>query len=134
MSYVQGSGERLLIDASVFNAGEDAFGSEFYLHLPGRTLSFINTDSSGSDSLVQCFPPEDLNEPVLRCEIGNPLPAGKTARIRVILQPNPAEDINSVSFLAEANSTNKEETNHLADNKETLNLRFTADASLQLNG
>ena len=102
-SFVQGSGERLWVDASIYNAGEDAFGSEFYLHLPGRSLGYVNTDSMGTQVPIQCFPPEDLNDPVLRCEIGNPLPSGKTSRIRVILQPNPDEEKNSVSFMAETN-------------------------------
>ena len=121
------------VDVTILNAGEDAFGSEFYLHLP-PTLSYINTDRDVTDSSILCFAPSAINGPSLRCEIGNPLPASKTVRLRVILQPNPGNDEKSISFLAETNSTNKEEPNKLSDNKKLLTLNFKADTSLLLSG
>ena len=91
---------------TIFNAGEDAFGADFYLDLP-PVLSYINTDKEFTNSSVLCDPPGDTNGPFLRCEIGNPLSSNKMARLRVILEPKAGDD-NFVSFLAEINSTNSE--------------------------
>lgn len=132
-TYVQGSTDRLKVDVLIFNAGEDAFGAEFYLHLP-PTLSFINTDREVTNSSVLCFAPGDVNGPSLRCEIGNPLSAFKTIRLRVILQPNPGDEQKFISFWAETNCTNKERPDTLMDNKQNLNLNFKAETSLPISG
>ena len=131
-TYIQGSGERWTIDVLVYNGGEDAFGAEFYLNLP-PVLSYINTDKGYTDPSIECFPPGDVNGPVLRCEIGNPLVATKSARLRIVVQPNPGDE-NEISFLAETNSTNKENANTLQDNQKMLNLRFKTDTKLVLAG
>ncbi len=117
---------------SVYNGGEDAFGAEFFLHLPIE-LSYINTDKGFTDPSIECFPPGDVNGPVLRCEIGNPLIANKSARLRIVVQPNPGQS-DSISFLAETNSTNKEDANTLQDNQKMLNLKFKTITSLVLSG
>ena len=132
-TFIQGSDERLFVDVTIYNGGEDAYGAEFYLDLPS-TLAFINTERNVTNSSVICFPPGELNGPVLRCEIGNPLPASKTIRISIILKPNPGTDENFISFLAETNSTNKEESYNLNNNKKMLDLNFKANTSLFLIG
>lgn len=114
------------------NDGEDAFGADFYLHLPPE-LGFINTDKEYTDQSVLCFPPGEINGLTLRCEVGNPLPAMKTARLRVILQPTPGDEA-FVSFLAETNSTNVEEESTLNDNNKMLELTFKAETKLALSG
>ncbi|KAK4002779.1 hypothetical protein OUZ56_004581 [Daphnia magna] len=131
-TYIQGSDERWTIDVEIHNDGEDAFGADFYLHLP-PVLSFINTDKEYTDQSILCFPPGEINGLALRCEVGNPLPAMKTARLRVILQPTPGDDA-FVSFLAETNSTNKEDDSTKSDNSKLLQLTFKAETKLALSG
>ncbi|XP_057364888.1 integrin alpha-PS2-like [Daphnia carinata] len=131
-TYIQGSDERWTIDVVIYNNGEDAFGADFYLHLPS-SLGFINTDKEYTDQSVLCFPPGEINGLALRCEVGNPLPSNKTARLRVILRPTPGDDA-FVSFLAETNSTNAENDNTKNDNSELLKLTFKAETKLALRG
>lgn len=134
---IQGSGERLEVDVVIHNGGEDAFESEFYLHLP-RTLDFINTDRSMSSSSVLCSPPNygDSEHRALICDIGNPLVAGQSVSLRVYLQPNPDvnQPLRSISFAMNANSTNREIDGKEADNRQTIDLPLIVRTGLSLGG
>ena len=86
--YTLGSGTRLEIDVNVFNVAEHAFEAMLFLQLP-KEVDFVNIErSDSSESLVLCSPPTDKTGHVLRCDLGNPLPAYKKAVFRILLQPN----------------------------------------------
>jgi Integrin alpha len=76
--YLLGSERRLEINVEVFNGGEDAFESMFYLTIPPG-LNYINIERLGADSTVavQCSAPSSTTNNTLRCDIGNPLPSRK---------------------------------------------------------
>ena len=134
-TYVQGSNTRLLVDVAIFNAGEDAFESEFFLYLP-PTLSFINTDRNKSNGSILCSPPDEDSDRLLRCDIGNPLPSLKSVFLRIYLQPVPdvTRPDRTISLTYEANSTNKEEPGKLSDNRQSLNLGLQVNTTLLLGG
>lgn len=129
---MQGSNERLIVDVSIHNAGEDAFASYFQLHMASM-LSFINTERNGSDFSVQCSPPED---DILRCSIGNPMPADSTVKLRIFLQPVPDVTSNNrdVHFQLDAFSVNKEEPSKSLDNRRNVSLSFYVETDLFVDG
>lgn len=134
---VQGSSDRLDVDVSIYNDGEDAFESQFYLHLP-KMLDFINTDRSSSSSSVLCSPPnyEDDEHRVLICDIGNPLSTQQSVSFRVYLQPSPDvnQPLQSISFTMDTNSTNSEIDGKDADNHKTIDLPLVVQTGLSLRG
>ena len=136
---IQGSSDRLEVDVVIHNDGEDAFESQFYLHLP-KMLNFINTDrsTSSSSSSVLCSPPdyEDDDHRVLICDIGNPLAARQSVSLRVYLQPNPNVNqlMRSIFFNMDTNSTNKEIDGKDDDNHKTIDLPLVVQTNLALGG
>ena len=148
--YVLGSSARLEIDVAVFNAAEDAFESTLYLTLPAE-VAFVNIERADtSDSVsVLCSPPTEDTGHVLRCDMGNPLPAFKTASFRILLQPNAVlARQNAAAALAaglpvrsslelalSVNSTNPEEgADQLADNQLTISLAVQVETELIIRG
>jgi len=129
---LQGSSERLVVDATIYNAGEDAFASYFQLHM-ASALNFINTGRNDSDFSVQCSPPEDA---VVRCHIGNPMPANSTVQLRFYLQPVPdvTNHNQDVKFHMEAFSVNKEEPSTFLDNRADVSLSFHVETDLYVDG
>lgn len=156
-SYILGSGGRLEIEVSVVNAAEDAFEATVYLHLPPE-VSFVKIDrAEESDAIsILCSPPTDGTGRVLRCEIGNPLPAFRTAVFGIHLQPssslvassNQQHDSffsgssstsetmmkKSLDFLLEVNSTNPEEASQMFDNRLELSLPIRIQTDLFIGG
>lgn len=131
-TYYQGSPERLVIDVNVFNAGEDSFGSEFYLHMPS-TMKFVTIDKEETDQTLFCYPPsDDDRQPVLRCDIGNPLIAQHTARLRAIFELKPDYFNNTITFLAEVNNTNPEKSDTIHDNHHQMTINVKTKANLRL--
>ena len=87
--YILGSGQRLEIQVSIFNAAEDAFESMLYLQLP-QAVGFVNIErGEAADTSVLCSAPSEETGHVLRCDLGNPLPAFRTVTFRILLQVAP---------------------------------------------
>lgn len=83
--YLLGSKEPLTIDVSIANRGEDAFEAGFYMTLPpGLNLRKVEQSVANRDTLVTCTPPTAATNNTLKCDIGNPLPAGKVVSIFLI--------------------------------------------------
>ena len=100
--YTLGSGTRLEIDVNVFNGAEDAFEAILFLQLP-KEVDFVNIErSDSSESSVLCSPPTDETGYVLRCDLGNPLPAYKKAVFRILLQPNAVQARENAAVAAAA--------------------------------
>lgn len=132
--YFQGSTERLVLDVDVFNAAEDSYGSEFFLQMP-PTMTFVNVENEQTNRTVYCYPPKDEDrQEFLRCDIGNPLVAKQTARLRAIFKLQPYDSINSITFKAEVNSTPTEPPTTQLDNSQVVTIDVQAKASLQLSG
>ena len=87
--YILGSGQRLEIQVSIFNAAEDAFESMLSLQLP-QAVGFVNIErGEAADTSVLCSAPSEETGHVLRCDLGNPLPAFRTVTFRILLQVAP---------------------------------------------
>jgi len=146
--YILGSGERMEIQVTVLNAAEDAFEATVYLFLP-PTVSFINIErGDDSDTFILCSPPAPGGNNVLRCDVGNPLPAFKSAVFTIRMEPN-ALIINenaktassggikldsSLEFVLEVNSTNPEEGDKLGDNILEISLPVRVETDLFILG
>jgi len=146
--YILGSGERMEIQVSVLNAAEDAFEATVYLFLP-PTVSFINIErADNSDTFILCSPPAPGGNNVLRCDVGNPLPAFKSAVFTIRLEPNTLlinENAktatsgelrldSSLEFVLEVNSTNPEDDAQLADNILEISLPVRVETDLFILG
>lgn len=89
-------------------------------------------DRDHTDPSVSCSPPGNVNDPYLICDIGAALQTNKTAHIGIIINPSPKND-QTVTLVAETNSTDTEKYETMADNKNLLNITFVAETSLILN-
>lgn len=149
--YILGSDKKLEIEVSVLNAAEDAFEAAVYLTLPEevRFVRVDRDDNKESGSAVLCSSPsEESGQPVLRCEIGNPLAAYRSVVFTIVLQPsarlareNAAIAIASgqkvkstLDFYLEVNSTNPEESSQLFDNHKEISLPIRVEADLSIRG
>lgn len=129
---IQGSDESWVMNVAIFNAGEEAYGVQFFLELP-NVMKYVQTDQDYTDTSVSCSPPSDANGPVLVCDVGSSLPANKTAHLSIIIQPTSTYE-KSLSLVAETNSTDTEKDETLSDNKQTITLTFIANTTLALSG
>lgn len=146
--YILGSGSRLEIEVSVLNAAEDAFEATVYLSLPAE-VSFVKVDrAEDSAGGILCSPPTEESGHVLRCDIGNPLPAYKTSAFTIQLQPNSLlarENAalalaggqrvhSSLNFILEVNSTNPEDPKQTFDNRVEISLPIRVQTDLSIRG
>lgn len=149
--YILGSDKKLEIEVTVLNAAEDAFEATVYLTLP-EEVRFVrvdrdDTDSNGPAPLCSS-PSEESGQPVLRCEIGNPLAAYRTSKFTIVLQPSARlarenADLaiaaglkakSSLDFVLEVNSTNPEENVQLFDNRMEISLPIRVETDLAIRG
>jgi hypothetical protein len=149
--YIFGSDKKLEIEVSVLNAAEDAFEAAVYLTLP-EEVKFVRVDrvddKEGAPAVLCSSPSDESGQPVLRCEIGNPLAAFRTSVFTIVLQPsarlareNAAAAIaaglkakSSLDFVLEVNSTNPEETNQMFDNRAEISLPIRVETDLSIRG
>ncbi|XP_065564582.1 integrin alpha-PS2-like isoform X3 [Artemia franciscana] len=149
-SYIMGSGQKLDMDVSVYNAGEDSFETMLTLRIP-KGVSYVSIDRTVSENVkdlgILCSPPGQDN--TLKCDIGNPLPAGRTANFKIVLQPlaGPSRAAaaaieaatgekpkSSLTFVLEANSTNPENEEDLDDNVRYLSVPIKVETELIIRG
>lgn len=149
--YILGSDKKLEIEVSVLNAAEDAFEAAVYLTLPDevRFVRVDRDDNKEGGSAVLCSSPSDESgQPVLRCEIGNPLAAYRSSVFTIVLQPsarlareNAAIALatgrkakSTLEFVLEVNSTNAEENTQLSDNRVEISLPIRVETDLSIRG
>lgn len=73
--FLLGSKELLVFDIIIPNYGEDAFEASFFMVFP-KGLNFRKVESR--DSPVTCTAPTPATNMTLKCDLGNPLSAGKS--------------------------------------------------------
>ncbi|XP_014242051.1 integrin alpha-PS2 isoform X2 [Cimex lectularius] len=137
-TYLLGSGQRLAIEVTVQNKGEDAFEATYQIKLPPG-LNYVKVVSFREDENVSpiiCSPPSLSNNNTLICDIGNPLPKEKKAQFQVILQPYNLEGgmKPKYEFTMLVNSTNQENETSLSDNFMKIDLPIWVRTELQLEG
>ncbi|XP_068141248.1 integrin alpha-PS2 isoform X1 [Drosophila tropicalis] len=134
--YLFGSPEPLTIEVMITNNNEDAFEAAFYMVTP-RDLEFrkLHQLDENPDTPVTCSAPTAANNHTLKCDIGNPLEAGKLAHFKISLVP--AEKFGSSSsydFYFEANSTNLEKPGSHFDNIYRKSVGIWVDTDLSIKG
>lgn len=74
-NFILGSKERLVFDVKIVNNGEDAFEAVFFMIFP-EGWNYQRIDSSRNTPITCTF--MTAAGATLKCDIGNPFPAGKT--------------------------------------------------------
>lgn len=134
--YTIGANESLTFDVLISNFGEDAFEASFYMEVP-QGLNYKSTKRIGEnrDTSYTCTAPSIYTNNTLKCDVGNPLQAGKFINFRVTMEPSKKSGIEPFyEFYMEANSTNEEESGHSADNKFTRKVAIELDSQLSMGG
>lgn len=135
--YILGGNESLNVEVLVSNYGEDAFEAIFYMNVP-QGLDFKSTKRLGEsrDTSYICTAPSPLTNFTLKCDIGNPLPAGKSVNFKVNFEPSKKAGLTPFyDFYMEANSTNEEAEGGHFDNvfKKSVSISIESDLSISGN-
>ena len=125
---MEGSKEYPAVKFTVRNNKEGAFESTFNLDLPDNLLF---RESNG----VPCSTPTEENGPSVKCDIGNPLESGLEVEFTIYFEPklDVSSDMRFFQFLCSVTSSNKEDSNTLANNNVTVKLDIGVQTSLTVN-
>ncbi|CAH1791054.1 unnamed protein product [Owenia fusiformis] len=119
------------IHIAVENKGENAFEAQLTLQLPSGT-KYIRTSDVSSTRPISCT---NVNENLVSCDIGNPLPSYQKVSLVVTVAPSNINDnVDVLRFTVKANSSNTENSTVLADNTHYLDIPLTVSAKITLNG
>nr|CAH7714873.1 unnamed protein product [Callosobruchus chinensis] len=129
--YYLGSDKDLEFDVIVSNFGEDAFETTLELKYPERTY-YKKFETRKHMPGISCSPGK--NRTVI-CDVGNPLPSGKIAIFKLVVQPGKAEGMApTYEFDVFVNSTNPEQAATLRDNHQHLSIGIWINATLDIRG
>lgn len=129
--YLLGSNRNLEFDVIVSNFGEDSFETSLEMKYP-EGIFYRKVEPKLGMPGILC---SDTENRTISCDIGNPLPAGKIASFKILLQPYHKEGMApSYEFDVFVNSTNPEPQATKADNSKHISIAIWIDASLELRG
>lgn len=137
--YLLGANESLTVEVLISNSGEDAFEANFFMNIP-QGLDFKSTKRIGEsrDTSYICTAPSVATNNTLKCDIGNPLPAGKSVNFKVFLEPTKrggkASIVPFYDFYMEANSTNEEAEGGRFDNAIKKSVAIFVESDLAITG
>lgn len=136
VEYTIGSNEKLVMNVSVKNNGEDAFESMFYLNMP-MAINFITIKKPRSDYPI-CYgaKPDQTGVNVLTCDLGNPQVRNDEVKFSIIMEPARGMfSSQDFTFEATVNSTNPElDDRHREDNKMVIGIPIRVKVDLVLSG
>lgn len=138
-SYLLGANESLVVEVYITNNGEDAFESNFYMSIP-KGLNYKSTKQIGEslDTSYTCTAPSYQTNNTLKCDLGNPLPAGKSVNFKVIMEPTKRGGKKSIEpfydFYMEVNSTNEEADGGQFDNSLRKSVAIFVESDLSISG
>lgn len=129
--YLLGSNRNLEFDVIVSNFGEDSFETTLEMNYP-EGIFYKKVEQKPGMPGILC---SDSENKTITCDIGNPLPAGKIASFKILLQPYHKEGMApSYEFDVFVNSTNPEPNSTKSDNSKHISIAIWIDASLELRG
>lgn len=129
--YLLGSNRNLEFDVIVSNFGEDSFETSLEMKYP-EGIFYKKVEAKPEMPGILC---SDRANRTITCDIGNPLPAGKIASFKILLQPYHKEGMDpSYEFDVFVNSTNPEPAATIADNSKHISIAIWIDALLELRG
>jgi integrin alpha 8 len=137
-SYTIGSNEKLVLDVTVKNYGEDAFESMFYLTMP-MAVNFNTINKSSTADFPICYgaKPDQTGVNVLTCDLGNPQTRNDLVKFSVITEPARGSKFieRDFTFHAQVNSTNPElDDRHREDNQVIIGIPIRVEFQLELKG
>ncbi|GAB0088980.1 Integrin alpha-PS2 [Sergentomyia squamirostris] len=133
--FLLGSNELLTFEVLVANGGEDAFETSFYMTIP-PSVKYKNLRPIGDAPAtpITCTAPSEETH-LLKCDLGNPFPAGKAVRFEVALNPTYNKNMDpSYDFYIEVNSTNPEREGSTYDNIIRKNVGIWLETDLKISG
>ena len=133
--YTIGSDEKLILDVTVKNNGEDAFESMFYLTMP-MSINYIAINKTRSDYPV-CYgaKPDQTGVNILTCDLGNPQQRNEVVKFSVITEPARGPYVSpDFTFVALVNSTNPEPEERRKDNEVPIGIPIRVEVQLVLSG
>lgn len=137
--YTIGSNQKIILDVTVRNYGEDAFESMFYLVMP-MTIDYNNYkhQKSLSSDYPNCYPPkpDQTGVNILTCDLGNPQPRNDIVKFSIITEPAKGVFTSpDFTFIASVNSTNPEQDDkHREDNQVEIGIPIKVEVNLVLSG
>lgn len=137
--YLLGANESLTVEVLISNFGEDAFEANFFMNIP-QGLDYKSTKRIGEsrDTSYICTAPSLATNNTLKCDIGNPLPAGKSVNFKVFMEPSKrggkASIVPFYDFYMETNSTNEEADGGRFDNAIKKSVAIFVESDLAITG
>ncbi|XP_071748124.1 integrin alpha-PS2 isoform X2 [Lepeophtheirus salmonis] len=145
-NYLVGSEERFELDITIFNHGEAAYETTFYLHIPNKVyykkMRMINIQNEKNISIIKhrtpkilCSPPSQKNNFYLKCDLGNPMTTLSKISFKIVLKPVfDQRKISSLNFEMLVNSSNPESDNTLEDNIRNISVPVIIKTELKIRG
>ncbi|CAB4057648.1 ITGA8 [Lepeophtheirus salmonis] len=145
-NYLVGSEERFELDITIFNHGEAAYETTFYLHIPNKVyykkMRMINIQNEKNISIIKhgtpkilCSPPSQKNNFLLKCDLGNPMTTLSKISFKIVLKPVfDQRKISSLNFEMLVNSSNPESDNTLEDNIRNISVPVIIKTELKIRG
>jgi Integrin alpha len=94
-NFVTGRDALVSIEVLVTNQGEDAFDASFIMNVPaGLQFKGTRRASEAGRTTYSCAAPTSRTNATLRCDIGNPLPAGESVNFKIVLEPTRGGRVN----------------------------------------
>lgn len=136
VQYTMGSNERIVLNVTVKNNGEDAFESMLYLTMP-MSINYITINRTRDDFPI-CYgaKPDQTGINLLTCDLGNPLVRNDVVKFSIITEPARGVFTSpDFTFVAQVNSTNPElDDRHREDNSVYIGIPIRVEVSLVITG
>ncbi|KAF2896830.1 hypothetical protein ILUMI_09340, partial [Ignelater luminosus] len=130
-SYVYEVGKSLEFDVMIKNVEDDSYNTKFFVHFPkGITFKVASKDDGTK------LPCSSINETLLSCDIGNPLPKSSVIRFKLKVEPLPSQKILEPTyfFFMNVTSANPENSTTLSDNARNVSVDILVKAVLAIEG
>uniref|UniRef100_A0A158R647 Integrin_alpha2 domain-containing protein n=1 Tax=Syphacia muris TaxID=451379 RepID=A0A158R647_9BILA len=130
---IGGVDEKLVLNVTVENRGEDAYESQFFITIPPQ-FEYNGVVSEDGKS-VPCDKIDGIGYE-FQCDLGNPIPGRQTVKFQVHLTTSRDRENyfnDDIVIRTVVNSTNEEAPGHDYDNSYNVTLAFETKAQLILN-
>ncbi|XP_066258052.1 integrin alpha-PS2 [Euwallacea similis] len=128
--YLLDSHTNLEFDIIVSNLGEDSFETTLDLVYP-EGIYYKKAEVKEDMQGILC---SHLENRTISCDIGNPLPARKIAKFRMIFVPYDKQGSPTYEFDVTVNSTNPELNETILDNYSHVSIEIWVDSALDVSG
>ncbi|CAG0916768.1 unnamed protein product [Notodromas monacha] len=137
-SYLVGSGDNIEMDVKVFNGGEDSFETTAFLTMPSG-VNYVKIERLDTNHGIPVFCSPNLSQRIVKCDIGNPLPAYQQVRFNIIVHPQAIQGdrenlLKALEFMLTVNSTNPDDESFAADNMRKISVPLRVEAELLVSG